>query len=92
MDEKDAKIATPTLREEDAGMEPRPWITDFPAGYMMRSMHLFPKQGEGPWRNTQDFAADKKMVRHAPLEDGALQFSNPPVAVAAKSPMEEAAA
>ena len=92
MDEKDAKIVTPTLREEDAGMEPRPWITDFPAGYMMRSMHLFPKQGEGPWRNTQDFAADKKMVRHAPLEDGALQFSNPSVAVAAKPPMEEAAA
>ncbi len=48
MDENGAKIATPTLREEDAGMEPRPWITDFPAGYMMRSMHLFPKQGEGP--------------------------------------------
>lgn len=84
MDENGVQIATPTLREEDAGMEARPWITDFPAGYMMRSMHLFPKQGEGPWRNTQDFAADKRMVRHAPLEDGALQFSHPSTAAAAK--------
>jgi hypothetical protein len=41
-------------------------------------MHLFPKQGDrAPWLNTQDFLADKKMVRNAPLEDGVLTFSNP---------------
>ena len=44
---------------------------------MTRSMHLFPRQGEGPWRNTQDFAVDKKMVRKAPIADSALKFSNP---------------
>ena len=45
---------------------------------MQRLMHLFPKQGDhAPWLNTQDFAADKKMVRKAPLEDGALTFSHP---------------
>jgi cation diffusion facilitator CzcD-associated flavoprotein CzcO len=77
MDEKGMTQVTPTLREEDAGMEARPWIDDFPAGYMLRSMHLFQKQGEGPWKNTQDFKADKKMVRKTPIADSALKFSNP---------------
>ena len=46
---------------------------------MQRKMHLMPKQGDrAPWQNTQDYAADKKMIRRAPLEDGALTFSNPP--------------
>lgn len=77
MDEIGMEQVTPTLRNEDAGMVERPWIDDFPAGYMTRSMHLFPKQGEGPWRNTQDFAADKRMIRHAPIEDTALKFTHP---------------
>ncbi|MBT4162733.1 MAG: NAD(P)/FAD-dependent oxidoreductase [Gammaproteobacteria bacterium] len=77
MDDIGLAQATPTLREEDAGMEARPWIEDFPAGYMMRSMHLFQKQGEGPWKNTQDFEADRKMVRKAPIADSALRFSHP---------------
>ena len=58
-------------------MEARPWIEDFPAGYMMRSMHLFPRQGEGPWRNTQDFDVDRKMIRAGEIADSALRFSNP---------------
>tara|TARA_B100001094_G_C18014121_1_gene711640 strand:- start:715 stop:1008 length:294 start_codon:yes stop_codon:yes gene_type:complete len=77
MDEIGMRQVTATLRAEDAEMTVRPWIDDFPAGYMKRSMHLFPKQGEGPWRNTQDFAKDKKMVRSAPIDDSALKFSNP---------------
>ncbi len=77
MDDRCVAQVTPLLRQEDMGMRERPWIDDFPAGYMMRSMHLFPKQGEGPWRNTQDYALDKKMVRNAPIDDGALVFSNP---------------
>ena len=77
MDEIGMTQAIPTLRDEDAGMKARPWIEGFPAGYMMRSMHLFPRQGEGPWRNTQDFEADKKMVREGPIADTALKFSNP---------------
>lgn len=69
---------TPRLREEDAGMAARPWIVDFTPGYMKRVMHLFPKQGnKEPWLNTQNYLLDKKIIRHAPLEDGALTFSNP---------------
>ena len=77
MDELGMAQVTPELRPEDEGMETRPWIDDFPAGYMMRSMHLFPKQGEGPWRNTQNYRQDKKMVRNAPIADSALKFTNP---------------
>ena len=59
-------------------MPRRPWIEDFSAGYMQRVMHLFTKQGDRePWRHTQNFAADKKMIRDAPLEDGVLTFSHP---------------
>ena len=72
---------TPRLRDEDRDMPQRPWITGFSSGYMQRRMHLFPKQGDrAPWLNTQDFAADKKMVRRSALEDGVLTFSNPGVA------------
>ena len=77
MDDLGMAQVTPTLRDVDAGMEVRPWIDDFPAGYMTRSMHLFQKQGEGPWRNTQDFEADKKMIRNEPIADSALKFSGP---------------
>ncbi len=75
MDELGVRTVTPRLRDEGADMQPRPWIEDFSAGYMQRVMHLFPKQGDkDPWRNTQNYAQDKKLIRKAPLEDGALTF------------------
>ncbi len=78
MDELGMRACVPRLRDEDRDMPGRPWIDDFPAGYMQRVMHLFPKQGNRePWLNTQNYARDKKMIRHAPLEDGALRFENP---------------
>ena len=76
MDSVGANRVVPQLREEDDGMQIRPWIDDFPAGYMRRAMHLFPKQGSGPWRNTQDFLRDKKMMRKGPIADRALVFSS----------------
>ena len=76
MDKYGADRVIPQLREEDYGMRSRPWIDDFPAGYMRRAMHLFPKQGSGPWRNTQDFLRDRKRIRKGPIVDRALVFSN----------------
>ena len=76
MDANGADQVVPQLRAEDADMQARPWISDFPAGYMQRVMHLFPKQGTGPWRNTQDFALDKKIIGKAPVADSALVFSS----------------
>jgi cation diffusion facilitator CzcD-associated flavoprotein CzcO len=75
MDELGVQQVTPRLRDMDLGMQPRPWIEDFTPGYMQRKMHLFPRQGDhAPWQNTQDYTRDKKMIRKAPLEDGALVF------------------
>ena len=59
-------------------MERRPWIVDFMPGYMARSMHLFPRQGDrDPWRNTQNYLEDRKIVYRQPLTDGVLTFGNP---------------
>ena len=77
MDKLGMRQVTPRLGDKDKEMPARPWIDDFSAGYMQRMMHLFPKQGDrGPWRHTQNFALDKKMIRHAPIDDDALHFTN----------------
>lgn len=71
-----AQQATPRLRPEDRDMPQRPWIDDFPAGYMMRSMHLMPKQGDRePWVNPQLISRDKKMIVKSPVDDGVMQFT-----------------
>ena len=76
MDELGARRVTPRLRDADREMSPRPWIDGFSSGYMQRMMHRFPMQGDRePWLNPQNYARDKKMIRNAPLEDGALEFA-----------------
>jgi len=78
MDKRGARQAAPRLRPGDAGMPERPWVDGFSSGYMRRTMHLFPRQGDRePWINPQNYGRDKKMIRSAALEDGVLQFSNP---------------
>ena len=69
---------TVTAERQEKPEEARPWITDFPAGYMSRAMHLFPRQANGPWRNTQDFALDKKLLKQAPVADEVLVFEHLP--------------
>jgi monooxygenase len=77
MDERGARQVTPRLSDADHGMPARPWIDGFSSGYMQRMMHRFPKQGDRePWLNPQNYTRDKKMIRTAPIEDGALEFSN----------------
>src|SRR5262249_55004079 len=77
MDERGVRQATPRLRESDRDMPSRPWIDGFSSGYMQRMMHRFPMQGDRePWLNPQNYSRDRKMIRFAPLEDGALVFGN----------------
>lgn len=81
MDEKRVSACTPRLRDQDQRMNLRPVTEDFSPGYLTRAKHLFPLQADhNPWRNTQNYASDKKITRHAPLEDDVLEFSNPPAA------------
>ena len=79
MDKRAMRQATPRLRDiEDADLQAMTWDDEFTAGYIKRAQHLFPKQGDrAPWQQTGDYYADKKMIRDAPLEDGALRLTNP---------------
>lgn len=78
MDNLGMRQVTARLREEDRDMKPLDFIESFSPGYMRRMMSELPKQGDRmPWMNPQNYASDKKMIRHAPLEDGVLTFENP---------------
>ncbi len=77
MDDQGVNVVTPTLRAEDATMERRPWVSEdnFNAGYLVRGMHLLPKQGSHlPWRHTQDYYFDKDDIPAADLDDGSLVY------------------
>jgi monooxygenase len=74
MDEHGYSKAVP---EREADVEEQPFL-DFQAGYVLRALHRFPKQGSrAPWRLRQNYALDIKTLRHGPIDDGAMIFSNP---------------
>ena len=78
MDATGARICTPTLRPEDRDMAAETFITEenFNAGYMMRGMHLMPKQGDRePWLMSQNYSLEKDSIPNADLEDGTLVFA-----------------
>jgi cation diffusion facilitator CzcD-associated flavoprotein CzcO len=51
-------------------------LLDFEAGYVQRSLHLFPQAGaKAPWRLGMNYAQDVLTLRHGKLDDGALRFS-----------------
>ena len=76
MDRTGTRQATPRLGETGRNMTSRPWIDDFPAGYVLRALDLLPRQGDrDPWRNTQDYALDVRLVKRSPVEDGALELT-----------------
>ena len=83
MDATGTRRCTPRLREEDRDMPLAPFIDHFSAGYMRRAMHLLPRQGDrDPWRNTQDYGYEKKLIGRARLDDGALVFEPAPASEA----------
>ncbi len=77
MDERGATMVVPTLRPEDADMALRPWVDpeDFNPGYLSRSLHLLPKQGDrDPWLHSQDHAAERVALPAVDFDDGTLAF------------------
>jgi cation diffusion facilitator CzcD-associated flavoprotein CzcO len=68
----------PRIRREEAGMQLLPWIDpeNFNPGYLMRGLHLLPRQGDRPpWQHTQDYWSEKDVVPSIDLDDGALVYS-----------------
>ena len=53
-------------------------FVDLKSGYVLRAVDSFPKQASrAPWRLYQNYIRDLMMLRHRPLVDEALEFSNP---------------
>ncbi|MGI9325892.1 MAG: flavin-containing monooxygenase [Pseudomonadales bacterium] len=78
MDDQGAQVVVPTLGAEDDNMPRLPWIDpdNFNPGYLMRSIHLMPKQGDHePWSFTQDYWREKDEFPAADLDDGNLVYS-----------------
>ena len=78
MDGKGASVVVPELRDDERSMELRPWIEpdNFNPGYIMRSLHLMPKQGTAlPWIHAQDYLADRESLPAVDLDDGSLRYS-----------------
>jgi monooxygenase len=54
MQQQGARVVTPQLRPDETTMPRRPWVDpdNFNPGYLMRGIHLMPKQGDhqpGGW-------------------------------------------
>lgn len=79
MDDSGATMVVPTVSDSDSDMKLLPWVDpeDFNPGYLMRSLHLMPKQGDRqPWVHTQDYSADKDELPTVDFDDGSLVFSS----------------
>lgn len=75
MERKGYKVVRP--RCDAASLQPHP-LLEFRAGYVQRSVDIFPKQGAAlPWRFKQNFLFDLAMLRWRPLRDGTLEFTKP---------------
>ncbi|MDB4976018.1 MAG: flavin-binding family monooxygenase [Myxococcaceae bacterium] len=49
---------------------------DFTSGYVQRSMHKFPRQGDrAPWKLYQNYARDLLTLRYGSIDDGVMEFS-----------------
>jgi cation diffusion facilitator CzcD-associated flavoprotein CzcO len=58
------------IPKRDAAVEEQPFL-DFQAGYVLRSLDQFPKQGsEAPWKVHMDYARDLWMLRRGSVTDG----------------------
>jgi hypothetical protein len=65
---------------DDPAVTERP-LLDFQAGYVLRSVHEFPKAGSrGPWQVTMSYPRDLLMLRYGRIGDGVMRFGRRPVA------------
>ena len=74
MDANKVQVATPAM---PAGSEPEEDdIFDFSSGYIQRGKDQMPRNAATlPWRLNQDYRRDRQDMRHAPIDDGVMQFT-----------------
>jgi monooxygenase len=67
MDEHDYACCVPASPDPDAPTRP---LLDFGAGYVLRSVHEFPRQGTTPpWQLNMDYLRDRKLLLDGPVGD-----------------------
>lgn len=72
MDAKGFSSCTPRLNDPSIEREP---ALDFNSGYVLRALDEIPSQGsKHPWRLHQNYFKDVRMIRHARLDDGTMEF------------------
>lgn len=75
MDEKGKEIAWPLLDKNTQLTEDT--LFEFSSGYLNRSMDILPKIAKDmPWRITQDYLFERKVLRDEPVDDGVMKFYN----------------
>ncbi|MGA3039626.1 MAG: NAD(P)/FAD-dependent oxidoreductase [Bryobacteraceae bacterium] len=90
MDRKGMRQVTPQSRGETAAA---PFVEKFTPGYMERALANWPKQGtKAPWRVYQNYIRDAISLKWTPVDNDALEFSNPPDAAPSKPAPRELAA
>jgi cation diffusion facilitator CzcD-associated flavoprotein CzcO len=89
LDDYDLDQVTPRLTGEH---EAKPFA-DFSSGYLQRANSILPKQvGAAPWVQSQNYYQDIRDLRHAPIEDGVLEFKRAPRRRAEAEPRQAAMA
>jgi cation diffusion facilitator CzcD-associated flavoprotein CzcO len=75
MDRKGMRQVTPQNRDQTPVA---PFVEKFTPGYVQRTAAQWPKQGsKAPWRVYQNYLRDIWSLRWSPVENDALEFSNP---------------
>jgi len=78
MDDKGVRQVTPRWTDPTL---PETSFVDLNSGYVLRAADQFPRQAtREPWRLYQNYVRDILLIKRSPLEDEALEFSNPSVA------------
>ena len=68
-------VATPVLPADHTLVEDSP-LDMFSSGYLQRGKHLVPRSATtAPWRLHMDYAADRRELAEAPIDDGWMAFS-----------------
>jgi cation diffusion facilitator CzcD-associated flavoprotein CzcO len=71
-----ARIAIP--RNDDPSVRDEP-LLDFQAGYVLRSLHEFPKAGsKAPWKLRMNYPLDLLALRYGRIDDRGMTFSPSP--------------
>lgn len=73
MDRQGYQVAVPRDTENSRGDDTI--LGSLNSGYIRRAEDRLPRQGtHGPWKASQDYLADVKILRFDPIEDGYLEF------------------